>query len=136
MPDTSGEYFNVAGLLAYTEDPDGNRTTYTYADVDGLTELTVITNPEHQTATLAYADGRVSEYTDFDGISYQFSYDSLGRLCSIAEPNPDGEGMLGGPAFTFTYDNQNRMLSMTDADGDATHFTYDFAGTLYTTGNA
>jgi len=96
-------------------------TTYTYMD-NGSLEL------------LTYPNGLTAEYTYYDNnklhtlanksgntilSAYNYAYDGCGNL--VTELDIDG-------TTTYTYDELNRLESVTEPDGKLTEYTYDAAG--------
>ena len=133
--DGTAAWFNAAGLPTWYLDPANRATNYYYIDGDNDSvedELYEVVDPDGRTMTYAYSGGRVSQITDFAGLTYTLGYDGSGRLTSITQPDPDGEGELEAPVTQFAYNAANRLTSVTDAEDQTTTIAYDFAGTLHT----
>ncbi|HEV3310000.1 MAG TPA: RHS repeat-associated core domain-containing protein, partial [Chloroflexota bacterium] len=54
----------------------------------------------------------------------KYGWDAAGSLATIMYPD--------GNVITYTYDSQNRMITMNDGNGNATDFAYDSNGNLST----
>ena len=100
-------------------------TTYTYMD-NGSLEL------------LTYPNGLTAEYTYYDNnklhtlanksgatilSAYNYAYDAAGNLVSELDING---------TTTYTYDELNRLESVTEPDGKLTQYAYDAAGNRVT----
>ncbi len=99
-------------------DKDGN---HTYFDTQG--RLSVIENNQatKSTISVAYnADGRLSAVTDGAGRVYAFTY-ANGLLSRISYR---GTGSRELTYVSFGYSN-NRLTTVTDADGKSVTYTYD-----------
>ena len=69
---------------------------------------------------------------DGRGNTTAYGYDSAGNLTTIAEPDPDGPGLLGPPTTTFGRDpaGSGLLTSVTDPRGKKTVLDYDAFGNL------
>ncbi len=85
---------NASGFVSQVETPDGRRVTY------------------------GYADGRLTTVTDVRGKVWTYTYDSDGRLATIADP-------LQHIQVTNVYRVDGRIRSQTDAVGKTTSFDWD-----------
>jgi len=118
--EVSGQYYNTnyaydsIGNLLQLADSKGQITTYTY---DNLNRLTQTTYPDSTTETRTYDnDGNlVSRLTQNDSL-IQYSYDQINRLTTITYP--------GGSTVTYIYDKNSNRLEMTDP-ASTTTYTYD-----------
>ena len=72
---------------------------------------------------------RCSPYTDGNGKTTTYTYNTLGRLTTITEPGP------GSPTIHYGYDSAGDVTTVTDAVGDTTTYTYDQAGRVLTEEN-
>ena len=80
--------------------------------------LRTVTNPLNKTwTTNRDAYGRVTSVVDPTGVTVSYEYDALGRLWKISDPR------LSSPV-TFTFDNLDRVLTVTTPAGTTT-YTYD-----------
>jgi len=73
--------------------------------------------------TNAYTFDAVSNrtgFTDPEGGSTAYTYDTLNRLTSLAPPSAFGRGPFG-----FTYDALSRRTQMTRPNSVTTNYTYD-----------
>jgi RHS repeat-associated protein len=57
-----------------------------------------------------------------------FTYDDVGNLKTVQDPNAQTGGPNPGVLTTYVYDERNRPTSVLDAMGKTTAFTYDLAG--------
>ena len=125
--------YNAAGLVSTITDSDGRATTYHYdstnqylasvVDFDGHT-----TSYTYNTGTKAVAAHALLTVTNPDGSHDYFTYDSLGRLSSIAQDN-------GVNGETFAY--SEGRVDMTDAAlGGTTSYYFDEQGLLLKAQNA
>jgi RHS repeat-associated protein len=132
---TTYTYDAVGNRTAKTK-PDGTTITYTY---DALNRLTATTYPGGS-MTYAYDTlSRRTAMTDTTGTT-TYTYDDLGRLTQAATPNGtlsytyDAVGNRTGLTYpsgkvtTYTYDLDNRLVTVTDYASRTTTYTYDAAG--------
>ena len=68
-------------------------------------------------------------YTDADGATTTYTYNSLGRLTAIDEPGS------GSPTIHYGYDAAGDVTSVTDEVGDTVTYTYDQMGRVLTEQN-
>ncbi|MHB9004737.1 MAG: RHS repeat domain-containing protein, partial [Coriobacteriia bacterium] len=138
--DGTEKAFDTAGLLTTITDPAGNVQEFTYVDADLdtlLDSVQEIVDPDGTRTVFNYADGHLDNIKDYPSLTAQnadrtttVGHDTLGRLTTITEPNPNGG--TNGPVWTFGYkNNTNLMDSITDPDGKQTGFTFNNSfGTL------
>ncbi|MFY0675645.1 MAG: RHS repeat protein, partial [Neptuniibacter sp.] len=135
----------ISTTQSFADGTDARTTTYGY---DLLDQQTLITDPEGFSTSIAYdAFGNQIEVThgqylpqaadpDYDAAkaalafvqSNQFSYDAANRLLSLT----DGEGNV----VAYSYDAVGNRISMTEAANTAprtTHYLYDLANRLVET---
>jgi len=138
--------YDAAGRLLTLTDPVGNTTSYTY-DYRGL--AITETNEKNAARHYAYdAFGRLVEKIDRNGRTTAYTYDSVGRLTSESWLGANDESLKtftytydalgnllaagdGTSAYTYTYDNLNRVSGTTFAFDNQTAafaFAYDLAG--------
>ncbi len=110
---STGERTDVAEISYYD---NGAREKVTYAD--GSSEYyTFYGNNLVKGVTNKLADGTVID-------QFSYVYDGAGNLTSKTEL---ANGVMRGET-TYTYDKQNRLVSVTNPDGSTTSYTYDKAG--------
>ena len=131
--------FNSGGYLTSTVDRNGLAVTYTY---DGSGRLTQITDPFNELTTLTYSggylqtikdtDNRLTTFTHSgatltavtypDGNTWNYGYDSGGRMTSVTEPSSTGEPTK---TATIVYDSAERASTITRPDGTSETFLAD-----------
>jgi len=126
--------FNAQGqLLTRTDNLTQEITTWSY-NADGTAASK--TEEGNRVTNYGYSNGKLQTVTDFAGRVTTYAYDSLGRLTTITEPDPDGEGALTAPVTTYTYDgDSSRILTVTDPAGNVTAYTYSNGQVLSKTVN-
>lgn len=128
-------------VTTWTYNSDGQVTSVTLPDPDGsgsLTSpvtsytystaglLTEIENPDASTVTFAYDSvERLSSQTDELNRTTSLTYDNLDRLLSVTLPDPDGSGSLTSPVTTSTYDAVGNVLTVTNPASGVTSYSYD-----------
>ena len=134
-------------------EPTWGVTTYSYDALDRPTST--VDSDGTSTQHWSY-NGNVTTYTDENGIEWQRTYDALGRLTKVLEPNGssttpsmetdysyDGLGDLvgvtqwGGPDGTsgqhlrsFVYDGLSRLTSASNPETGTVGYSYDSARLL------
>lgn len=108
-------------------------TTLTYKDCttgSQCGQLASVTNASGQTTTYSGYDtnGRVTQTTDANGLVTTYSYDYKGRVLSITQTPPIGQG--GARVTTNSYDGVGQLLSVTTPDGITLTYSYDAAHDL------
>ena len=138
---TSTAQYDVLGNMTSATDRNGNHVSYTY---DALGRVKTVTAED---TTIAYEYnlmGQISKMTDSSGVT-NYEYDGLGLLTKETKGNiiktydydnngnrtaftltENGEATLN---ITYTYDNRNRLASVT-ANGETTSYSYDANGNL------
>ena len=116
--------------LKYVEDSNGNRITYAY-DEDSV--LIGITDSMGRSASLEYVEsginqGRIKRITDAAGRTVEYGYNVSGQLKSVKLP-PTAE-YPDGSVVNYTYNNQNRLLTIKDAGATEPYLvnTFDAQG--------
>ncbi len=140
--------YDAFGNLQSITDPNGHTISYTY---DVNRNMTQLQDARGSLFNIGYdASGRVSSLTNAlstTTIAYglpvntvtqhgagttrdiDYTFDGLGRLVQI-------DGACCGMTEAYTYDAQNNMTSMTDANGNVTTMTYDALGNMLTVTDA
>jgi RHS repeat-associated protein len=116
-------------------------TTYAYYDANGTgddythtdSNLTHVISPGGKTVTATYDENfRRAAVTLGDGTSdaatTSYGYDNAGNMTSIVSPNEQAGQPYAGQSTVATYDERNRIMSVTDPLGNSTTFKYDAAG--------
>lgn len=130
-------------------DANGNETTFTYSS---LRQISAITYPDGQTEHYSRTeDGRITSFTDRNGITVLYSYDPWKRLRLMQYQNqwwPNGAfkgiaygyngAMLTGvgdqmqpttPNYQFTYDSSFRLLTEGPIGGYLVTYAYPAGST-------
>ncbi|GCE07761.1 hypothetical protein KDAU_74560 [Dictyobacter aurantiacus] len=110
--------------------------------------LTVNDHTTGKGLTYTYnSNGTVSSQKDANGNTTTFGYDSHGNLTSVTPPAPMGKTTLQPDTLTsrvtwlqdgnshktsYTYDNLDRVRSITYADASSVSYTYDDNGNMLT----
>ncbi|ONA33550.1 hypothetical protein AQ878_20915 [Burkholderia pseudomallei] len=105
---TMGFQSEVPNQLLWIKDRFGNALTLNYNG--GLVDQLI--SPSGRSITLNYDSGnRISTATDNSGRVISYSYNSTGTLAEVDFPDKTSE--------KYTYDSNNRMLTMQDRRGNA-----------------
>jgi YD repeat-containing protein len=131
----------VENRLTYEYSPDGRLAAITYPDASKVQhyhnargELIEIidTQPvaglDANNARYTYTrrpDGKITALTHPNGVTTTRDYDEVGRLAKIAHLDPTGKVL---ESEASTYDQRDRRLTRTRADGSTDLFRYDPAG--------
>ncbi|MGE5529142.1 MAG: transglutaminase domain-containing protein, partial [Patescibacteria group bacterium] len=138
LPLGQKEYYsyNTDGTLKTKTDFNGHVTTYAYDPV--TSRLLAKTYQDGTSASYAYyPDGFLKTATAPGGLTTSYEYDNMGRLAKVT--NPYGQAIeyrydeagnrkeLIAPHGTvsFTFDELNRINTVTDQGGRVTRYTYD-----------
>ena len=119
-------------------DENGNTTTYEY---DENYNISSITNALNQKQYYTYdSQNRVTGVKDANGILASISYDDYGNITdtkadsgydvSYTYENKQLTGISDsiGKIVQYTNDDSGNPITITDAEGNVTHFTYDAKG--------
>jgi YD repeat-containing protein len=130
---------NSINLLAKT-DPDGNRTEYTY---DNLNNLLTEKDPLGNLITNIYDGNLLTSKTDIYGNTTSYTYTSEGYLDTQTNQfgqtttytyNTHGQRasatLWNNRVTTYVYDNLGQLSEMIDPRGWITRYEYDAAGQL------
>jgi RHS repeat-associated protein len=121
------------------EDPSGAVSTWSFDDRTGYP--TVITNAEQvrngwSGITLAYQTGMNGRIADLItkqtsmGRKWTFGYDVEGNLTSVTDPNGNSTPTAGDFTTSYTYDTWGQLLTATDANANTTTYS-DFDANGY-----
>lgn len=115
--------FDTDGRQTAEVDPQGNTRAFAY---DGNGRLSTITDQVGGVTTFTYGLlGRLDTITYPDGRVTTFIYDDeAGALASITEPSPESG------TVSFGYDENGRLISTTNQNGNTTGYSYDATGKL------
>jgi RHS repeat-associated protein len=112
--------YDSRGNLLSAIDSDSS-VTYTYDSSNRITRVNY--NTERFLEFTYDSSGRRSRMVDQDGFTTNYSYDSLGRLKSLADAT-------GANIITYSYDNVGRLGREDNGNGTFTTYSYDLAGQL------
>ncbi|MBE5871743.1 MAG: hypothetical protein E7294_10865 [Lachnospiraceae bacterium] len=136
--------YDANGNLVSVTDANDHVTRYAY---DELGRAEKITNALGKSMEYTYDEtGNVTQYRDYAGNVTCYEYDGMDRLVkktvgkdtqeeAVTEYSFDETGMLvqvtdkSGTA-TYQYDDYDRLVKQTDANGNTLTYTYDKAGRL------
>ena len=124
-PDQSKAVFGSNGRVQFIEDPNGNRITATWEDV----QLARLEHSAGQFVDLEYENGRVQQLTDSAGRTVSYEYALSGNhLASVTG--------VGGQVTRYRYHDgtvpahQHALQSIENPDGTRSLYTYDARGRL------
>ena len=130
-PANSVDYtYDGDGNSLTVTDASGNETVYQYNDAAYPKAVTKQTMPDGSNATTYAYDlnGNLQQTEDPLGQYVSYAYDQDNRDCwKLAGTATSSCTTIPGGADTYTYDNDGRRATMTDASGTTT-YTYDNAG--------
>jgi RHS repeat-associated protein len=114
--------YDAAGNLTSVTDRANRQTTYSYDAADRKTGETWVSASPSYTATYAYnAAGQLTSASD-PYSSYQYTYDSEGRLSTVSDSGTPG---LASVTLTYGYDGFDNRTSVTDSLNGSITATYD-----------
>ncbi|MEM5770101.1 MAG: RHS repeat-associated core domain-containing protein, partial [Bacillota bacterium] len=125
--------------------PDASEVNYAYDDAN---RLITVTNSFSEQAAYTYQAGRLTGFTNFNGIQTAYAYDQANRLTGIASSvanyqftlDANGNRLLSAGPLAFTYDDEGQLNSAGDtpyifdsdrrlaAIGSTAQFFYDGTG--------
>lgn len=126
--------YNANGMVSSIVDSvTGDSTDFTY---DGAGRVTGRTDPASLTWTRTYEPTRglvdTQTITGPSGVvgDFNLDYDATGNVVTRKEivAKPGGGNTPGSGTWTYSYDNQNRMISATDPTSITTQYSYDNTG--------
>lgn len=144
---TQTEYTSLNDISTFT-DAKGNVTQYTYSN-GNLTKITDALG--NQTNFVNNSYGKMTRVTDPSSVVTNFTYDSYGNETEMNIPSIsmyfsrtyDDVGRVSSAitscdcqTTTYTYDNNDNMLTKTDAEGNTTSYSYDANNNLTQITNA
>lgn len=122
---TTYEYW-PSGQLKKVTPPGRNPTTYSY---NAVGELTSVVDAAGNTYTYTYDFlGRPVKSLLPDGSGERITYDGFGRPVLVETLASDGTTVLA--STSVAYDRAGNPVSVTDARGHTTSYTYDARGSL------
>jgi len=124
-PDTTSVayIYDLVGKVMQVNDPTGTYA-FAYDNMERLTGTTTsysfLTSRNFTTSYSYDAASNRSGFTDPEGGTTGYTYDTLNRLTTLAPPSAFGSGSFG-----FGYDALSRRTQMTRPNNVATNYTYD-----------
>jgi len=112
--------YDASGVLKKTL----SQTFDTYNRIDNFIQVN-----ENQNINFN-PDGTISTVTDGKSVISQYNYDSLKRLTSITQDQGGTNPATANALTQFTYDVQDNLISVTDANSGITDYVYDDLGNL------
>jgi RHS repeat-associated protein len=122
--------YDAQQRLVASSDPSGNRSiTYTVDATTGGSTVEVksasATGGAIYTWALAYdAAGRLTAWTDEQGVAHSYTYDTLGRLIAVKVADQPQA------SYTFTYNLADLLTTRVDGTGRGFAYNYDASGHL------
>ncbi len=121
--------YDTYGRKIAETDPEGRTATFAYDELDRVTRRTDF---QGRTTAMEYAElpnscssctlsSKPTRVTGPDGIVTEFLYDTAGRLLSLTV----APGTPAQATTTYTYDDDDNLLTVTDPLGRVTRHTYD-----------
>jgi RHS repeat-associated protein len=108
--------FSSTGALQSETDRNGYVTTLSYTGG----QLASVTDPAGRKLTFTYTGSRISQIGEPDGSTVGFGYDTAGNLTTATNQAQQH--------WSFGYDANHRLLTMTDPNNGMTTNTYNDAG--------
>jgi YD repeat-containing protein len=128
LPDGSYHTFDPSGRMTATVDAFGNSVNYSYDVTSGL--LTSVTDAVGRITTLSYANGKLSNVTDYGGRFVVLTHDTDGQLVTISSPASFQVGPVSPPVMTYSYNGAGLISTLTDTLQRSTSLTYSYADRL------
>lgn len=121
---TTYTYDGASTRIASIGQTDGERLAFTYVDTGGGNyKVASVTNALGQVTSFAYGSG-FATVTDAQGLATRFDYDGSGQLKTITGPAVAGTAV----SRSFAYDVNGNVTSVTDGEGRAVTYGYDWRG--------
>lgn len=141
---TTAQTWNTRGLLATIAEPSGQTTTFGYDGrgqvtskvdavgtvnygLDNAGQLLTVTQGAATLTSTYHASGEVATYKNANNETISYDYDKNGNLVSLTYP---AIGSVPAATVTYTYDNRDRLTSVTDWAARTTTYSWDAAGKL------
>lgn len=137
--------FRADGKLDYEKDANGNKTTYSYVNgkitsIDSANRTVSVSYTgdyvskiayEDQVVTFTYKDEQLTQTAAPNGQIYKYDYEN-GKLRYVYDPNSTDSK----PSVTeYTYDNDGKLIKVTDVLKKVTSVSYDIDGRQTTVTN-
>jgi RHS repeat-associated protein len=119
---TTSQSYDAVGNRLTSTDELGRVSSFVY---DKRKRLVVVSNNLNEQFDYTYdAAGRRTAEMLPGGLTRHTTYDAAGRVIQVTTAN----GTADEANISYSYDDDGRMLSSTDAMGQTTNFTYDTLG--------
>jgi RHS repeat-associated protein len=128
---TAGWHLLTIKLQDGVSDDPSSGITASYKIGDGVKDVIPvdILGTVQITTTTYDNDGRSTYVIGADNLGTAYIYDNADRITSASDVSYDGTTYSAvGPATVYTYNGNGQMVSMTNAEGDATFYQHDAVG--------
>lgn len=116
-------YF-VNGKKIYDNTAQTHSKTFLYNSFDKLVSVTETNNGADQITKYTWNIlGNLTNITDAEGNTRNFTYDTEGRLLTQEDLHKPSDNTYG--VYKYTYDSIGNLISKKDPSGNITTFTYD-----------
>jgi RHS repeat-associated protein len=128
--DEAGNLLSSSTPLAGSEPPESRTVTYLHEDEEHPGDITVIIDPNGNTAHFGYdSAGDLENVVDAEGNETTYEYDERGNRLTEVSPRGNVEGAKPAEyTTTYAYDKAGNRLSATDPLGHKTTWEYDVDG--------
>lgn len=132
----------LGNYVEYTPDTEGNREAIKNYDstnalqkaliqtFDIYNRLDVVTQANESVDIDFAPDGTLDRQTDGNSVVIDFSYDSLRRLVTATQDFGGTDPATQNALAQNTYDVADRLITVTDPNGNTTNYSYDDLGNL------
>lgn len=129
LPNGTSYSFTVDGCLQSIQDPNSYQLTFTSAYVESRREIKELRDTGNRRIQFAYLDGHLASLTVPSAGQVLFEYDAQTNLVALTD--------LRGSRWTFGYDSEHRLLTVTGPLGKRlVANAYDTRGRLISQTNA
>ncbi|MDD3470435.1 MAG: hypothetical protein PHE53_10745 [Thermoguttaceae bacterium] len=127
--------YNSKGCLTSQTNAAGETTSYSYDNLGRVISMT-LPDPDGAAGTQTSpvwsytynAAGQKLTEMDPSGNVTTYTYDDVGRVLTVTQPDPDGVGSQASPVKTYTYNTDGLLTGITNPLGNTTTYSYDVYG--------